>query len=281
MKIRFGIFVIVFFANVIQGQVVTSLPVYATQYDSIVVFFDATQGNQGMMGYTGNDVYAHTGVITNYSTSPSDWKHVIAPWNVNLPQCRLTRIATDLYELVIGYPRQYYNVTDPAEKILKLAFVFRNSNGSVTGRDVGGADIFLDLYDPGITTVIMQPTVNVLYGDPRRSPFFSSGNDTIVILATAATIGTQISSMKILVNQIMVSQVTTDTISYNFYSGNYNPGFQEIAVVSEDTAGIADTVSFLIMINPPVSEEPRPIGVHDGINYISNTTVTFFAFCSS
>lgn len=278
MRIHFGLFVILFIANFIQAQVVTSLPVYATQYDSIVVFFDATQGNQGMMGYTGNDVYAHTGVITNYSTSPSDWKHVIAPWNVNLPQCQLTRIATDLYKLVIGYPRQYYSVTDPAEKILQLAFVFRNSTGSVTGREVGGADIFLDLYDPGITTVILQPAVAVPFGDPRRSPLFSSGNDTISVIATAATIGTQISNMKILVNQITVAQVANDTINYEFYSSNYNPGFQEIVVVSLDTAGIADTASFLIMINPPVTEEPRPTGIQDGINYINSTTVTFSLF---
>ncbi len=47
------------------AQPVTIDPATPTQYDSIVVFFDATQpGGTGLLNYTGT-VYAHTGVNTN------------------------------------------------------------------------------------------------------------------------------------------------------------------------------------------------------------------------
>jgi len=257
---------------------VYSDPTYATENDSIIVYFDATQGDQGLMGYTGNDVYAHTGVITNYSTSPSDWKYVVAPWSVNIPKAKLTRIATDLYKLVIGYPRIYYNVTDPTEKILQLAFVFRNSTGTITGRAVGGADIFLDLYEPGLTVVILSPDIDLSFGDPRRTPFFSNGSDTIEVVATAAPIGTEVQEMTVLVNQNLVHQVTNDTIMYDFISANFGNGFQEIAVVSEDTSGITDTSSFMVIINPAVPNAPVPPGVVDGINYQGGSTVILSLF---
>ncbi|HFE64786.1 MAG TPA: hypothetical protein ENK14_10295, partial [Caldithrix sp.] len=259
------------------GQVVTSDPAFATQYDSIVVFFDATKGDSGLMGYTG-DVWAHTGVITNYSTGPGDWKHVIAPWNVNLPKAKLTRIAPDYYKLVIGYPRVYYNVTDPAEEILKLAFVFRNSNGTVTGRGAGHADIFLDLYQPGLTAVVLTPEIDLSLGDPKRAPIFADQDDTIRVEATAATIGTEIDSLKLLVNNSLVAQVASDTLVYDFLTANWGTGYQELTVVGRDTAGITDSTMFYILINTPVVQAPVPAGVLDGINYPGSTSVTLCLF---
>ncbi|MEZ4761931.1 MAG: hypothetical protein R3C26_01600 [Calditrichia bacterium] len=38
------------------------MPEFPTENDSIVVIFDATEGDGGLQGFNG-DVYAHTGVI--------------------------------------------------------------------------------------------------------------------------------------------------------------------------------------------------------------------------
>jgi 1,4-alpha-glucan branching enzyme len=273
--IGFLLFIIPHF---ILGQVVTSIPVYATENDSIIIFFDATQGNQGMMGYTGDDVYAHTGVITNNSTEPSDWKYVIADWKDNIPKARLIRVSTDLYKLTIGYPRSYYNMTDPTEKILQLAFVFRNSNGSVSGREVGGADIFHDLYDPGITVVIVEPEVNQNLGDPKRTPLFSNAADTIEIIATSATIGTEMLKMQLWINDVLKIDQEEDTIFHDFIAADYSDGYNVLTVVAQDTAGITDTSYLYILINPDVMEAAVPDGIVDGINYIDDNTVTLSLF---
>ena len=53
------------------AQVVYTEPVVVQQSSTgIVVYFNAAEGNKGLMGYTG-EVYAHTGVITSESTGNS------------------------------------------------------------------------------------------------------------------------------------------------------------------------------------------------------------------
>ena len=57
------------------SQIVTTTPTIITDdyTGPIEVVFDATQGNAGLKDFTG-DVYAHVGVITDKSTTNSDWK---------------------------------------------------------------------------------------------------------------------------------------------------------------------------------------------------------------
>ena len=129
--------------GVLRAQVVYTTPTFPTQTDSITVFFDAGKGNRALAGYSG-DVYAHTGVITYLSTSPTDWRFVKAPWTSNLPECKLTRIAKDVYSLKINNPKNFYGVTG-TEVIRQLAFVFRSSDGNIVGRAENGSDIYVEL----------------------------------------------------------------------------------------------------------------------------------------
>jgi hypothetical protein len=67
------------------AQVVTTDPVFVKENDSVVIFFHADKGSGGLSNYMG-EVYAHTGVITNNSTSNSDWKYVKTNWGQNTPE---------------------------------------------------------------------------------------------------------------------------------------------------------------------------------------------------
>ena len=52
----------------------------------VVITMDATKGNEGLLNYTPvTDVYVHIGVITNMSTSSSDWKYVSSVWGTTNP----------------------------------------------------------------------------------------------------------------------------------------------------------------------------------------------------
>ena len=64
---------------------VTPIPALPNENKSVTLTFDATQGTAGLKDYAG-EIYAHTGVITDKSTSTSDWKYVIAPWATNIPK---------------------------------------------------------------------------------------------------------------------------------------------------------------------------------------------------
>ncbi|MFH1213297.1 MAG: alpha-amylase family glycosyl hydrolase [Candidatus Neomarinimicrobiota bacterium] len=274
---------LIFSVRFLAAQVVYSDPQYATERDSIVIYFDATQGNAGLLNYTG-DVYAHTGVITNLSTQPSDWHYVVTPWpggsgTANTSKNKLVRITTNLYKLTIGYPRIYYvshensATIPPNEKILQLAFVFRNADGSKTGRDIGGTDIFHTLYEPGLTVIISEPSVDLSFSDSHRSPIFTSCGDTVNIKIETAALGTEVDTLKLYVDEQLKNIVTDSVMSYAFLTAGCSYGMKNISVIGTDTTGISDTASFAIMINPPVTYESRPESVQDGINILDDHNV--------
>lgn len=284
MKRALLLFSLLFFVATDYPQVITTIPKFPTENDSIIVYFDATKGDQGLMGFNGT-VYAHTGVLTDSSTSSHDWRYVLTNWPVNVAANTLVRDSANHYHLVIGYPRDYYDKNETgfgtipsSEHIKQLAFVFRNSDGSITGRDVGGADIFAPIYKPGINLTLLQPTLDVKFDDPLRSPYFIGPNDSIRITYSAISIGTKISSFKILVNNLEVTQSNSDTLSYLFLSSNYHIGANYVSAVATDTSGLADTSTFVVYINPPVPNKPLPSGIEYGINYVNNSTVTLSLF---
>ena len=125
------------------GVVAWTEPAFPTPEDDVTVYFNAKEGNGGLEGFTGN-VYAHTGVITNFSFNDSDWKHVKTDWPGDDPEILMTRLAEDLYG--ISYNILEFYTPDPSEEIQKLAFVFRSVEGEPSGRDTDGGDIFLDVF---------------------------------------------------------------------------------------------------------------------------------------
>lgn len=252
------------------SQLVSTIPIYPTENDSIIVYIDATQpGAEEIINYMGT-LYAHTGVNTNLGS----WQHVIGSWGNNSTQPALARIGVNLYKLTIGHPRQFYGITNPAEKINALCFVFRTSDGSRQTRP----DIFIDLFEPGITIVINSPNVSTSYGDPLRSPAFTSLNDTVIVDVQTAEIGTAISAFKLYVNELEVFQTNSNQITYNFISAEHTSGINKIAAVARDTSNLVDSVEFIIFINPQVQDVAVPQGIRSGINYDNTTTVTLALF---
>ncbi|MDD5766176.1 MAG: alpha-amylase family glycosyl hydrolase [Candidatus Marinimicrobia bacterium] len=270
-------FLIVLTAGFSNAQVVTSRPAYPMVTDSIVVIFNAKLGNQGLMGYTGTDVYAHTGVITDKSTSGSDWKYVKATWSTNLPVCKLTKVGEDLWELNIGKVRSYYGVPE-TEKILKLAFVFRNANGSKQGKEVGDKDIFHKLYEGGLTVVISEPVVDLSYEHPLRSPIFAEPEDTIRIVANAAALNTEVTSLELFLNRQSQYSTTDSVLNYDLVLENAITGRNLVEIIGKDTANVCDTSSFYIVVNPCPRNLPPPISTIPGINYIDDNTTVLALF---
>ncbi len=253
-----------------SAQIVTTEPQYPTENDSIVVIFDATQpGASELLNYTGT-VYAHTGVNTNLG----QWQHVIGNWGNNSSQPALTRLGQNTYKLTIGFPRSFYSVTNPSEKILQLALVFRSSDATKQTRP----DIFIDLYEPGLNLVIQNPQVSVEYGDPLRSPAFVKEGEVVPINVEAVELGTEVSSLTLSVDGVQVAQTNTTSISYNFDYSQYSAGAHFVKVVGIDTAGNADSTVFVMFSNPVMNNSPLPNGLRPGLNYTSPTTATLAIF---
>ena len=128
-------------SGLVQAQLLVT-PALPNLEDTITVLFDATQGNGALAGFSGN-VYAHTGVLTPFSSDSSDWQYVVSSWGTADTMVQMDSVGPDLYSLrfQIG---DYYGL--PAgTPATHLAFVFRNASGSVVGRDADGSDMFWPL----------------------------------------------------------------------------------------------------------------------------------------
>ncbi|MBP9480488.1 MAG: T9SS type A sorting domain-containing protein [Parabacteroides sp.] len=157
-KILHFLLLVLFLSPATWAQV-TTLPAIVTETGQVEITFDATLGNKGLMGYTG-DVYAHTGVITNLSTSGSDWKY--APtWGDNSSKYKMTKVETNKWKLVISPDIKTWYGVSATEQVLKLAFVFRSADNTLQGKAEGGADIFVTLNEAPFT-----PTTPVVQTRP-------------------------------------------------------------------------------------------------------------------
>ena len=248
------------------GQVVnliTTAPAFPLEGIPVIIYFNAALGNGGLYNYAG-DVYAHTGVITNLSASNTDWKYVKTQWGQNTPETKLTKIGDNLFSLEIPNIRQYYGVPS-AEKILKMAFVFRGGEPNPSGnypehKNADGSDILVDVYDLALRVKIMNPTSR----DPLASP-----NQVTPVCVEAL----QNQTISIYLDQQLLKTETTSSLAYPLVLQGMAPGTYWVKAVATGTTGQArDSVS--IYLRGPVIVQELPTGMKSGINYIDNTTVT-------
>lgn len=247
------LFLVVAFYQFSFGQVTTN-PALPIENLPVTITFDATQGTAGLKDYVG-DVYAHTGVITDKSTSPTDWKYTIATWTTNIPKAKLTRVTANTYTLEITPDiRSFYEV--PAgETIKQLAFVFRSADQTKQGKATGGLDILADVFSSGLNIAITNPTGNTVIA-----------LNTDMQFTAAATIS---SDIRLFLNNIQVKTITGTQINNTF---NFlQPGDYWIKVTAANGANTVKDSVFVSVLTAPIVQ-PLPDGAKKGISYIDQQT---------
>ena len=105
------------------GQNLMCSPPLPSSTDSISIFIDAAGGNGELIGV--DTIYAHTGLITNFSQHPNDWQYVQGVWGNKDPKVRMIPLGNNRHRLDIHIP-SFYGI-NPGTLISELAFVFRNA----------------------------------------------------------------------------------------------------------------------------------------------------------
>lgn len=151
------------------ADIITTDPVMVqTNSKPIVITYHADEGNKGLAGLPSTTkVYAHTGVITSKSASPSDWKYAPAKWGDNSAKYEMTYTGPDTYTLTMADGiNAYYGITDPDETVTQMAFVFRTADCTKDGKTASGGDIFVSVY-PSTFSVELSSTLSgaVITGD--------------------------------------------------------------------------------------------------------------------
>ena len=239
-----------------SAQLITTDPAIPLAGESVIIYFDATQGSGGLEGYNG-DVYAHTGVLTNLSTGSGDWKYVMSDWGVNTEATKMTRLSPDYYSLELGPSiRDYYGVP-LAETITHMAFVFRSSDSQLEGKGDGGSDIFVEVYPEGLSVVVVNPD-RYAFIDPGGSINFEAA-------------ASRVADLVLYLNNVQVKAVSDESISHSFDFSS--PGDYWIKVTAEDDGEtVADSVFVHVLGSRPGG--PVPGGLRDGINYTGEQTAT-------
>ncbi|MDR2557058.1 MAG: T9SS type A sorting domain-containing protein [Bacteroidales bacterium] len=250
-----SVFLLTFALCHLSAQVVTTVPsIITTQYGGeIEVVFNAAEGSKGLEDYSGA-VYAHTGVITDKSTSGSDWKYAPA-WGTNTPKYQLEPLGNNLWKLLITPDmRTYYGVT-ASDTIKRLAFVFRSSDNSKEGKDVGNADIFVD---------VLNAELSVTFAAPAQNTLLVNKNDSVTFIVH----GLLSTSLSLSINgtQVGTTSETSLTVKHKFSAeGNYNV----VAAASDGVNTVTDTVLVCVPKNTP--QQPVPSGLQDGITVYYGT----------
>lgn len=249
--------IILLFPLWLQAQIITTNPAFLTDDTAAEIIFDAT--GTALSGITG-DVYAHTGVITDKSSSTSDWKY--APtWLDNSAKYKLVSQGNNKWKLTISPDiRTYYGVPQ-GEKIQKLAFVFRNADGSKEGKD-NGKDIFVDVHETGLVVSFEKPSSDQLV-DKNTSIYVKANS------SAAATI-------RILLDETELTKTTNVTSLSYTYNFQTSGSHWLIAEAMQGTSSVRD--SLFVTVKKDVIDQVRPSNSRAGINYINDNSVTLVLY---
>lgn len=241
--------------NICNAQV-TLDPVFATQFDSVTIIFDATKGSKGLMNISPNEVYMHTGVITNKSASLTDWRNVQGVWGTDDAPRKMNYKGNNIYEKKI-HIHTFYGLTN-SDTVKRLAFVFRNRAGNKEGKTSDGQDIFVDLAQSGL---------QVRFTSPNPDPGIYKNNDSVLI----EILSSQIADIELFQNGTSIK--TANGTSLSFQTKSLNPGdYEFVAVAKSSGLEHRDTLAIVVRPNSP-NIEALPANMEEGVNYLSDTSV--------
>jgi 1,4-alpha-glucan branching enzyme len=244
-----------------NSQILQVTPAFPTVDDYITIIYDATQGNGALTGVS--PIYAHAGLITDESSSPTDWQFIKFDWDVNDPSMLLTDLGDNKHKIEFDI-KDFYGLPE-GTNVLELAFVFRNAAGSIVGRSTDGSDIYYPVYpaDAGFLAAFFRPVDNLVLVDV---------DDTVSIYAESNSDAT----LSLYDNGDLLTSLS-DTTMIEYDHKVVTAGVHLVELVADDGVDEArDT--FYYAGRPVVEHQDPPAGMLNGINYINDSTVLLQLF---
>jgi 1,4-alpha-glucan branching enzyme len=258
-----------------HAQLLTTTPDFILETsNNIDIVADATKGNAGIKDYANTtDIYVHIGCITSLSTSSSDWKYSKFTWGTTNVLAQCTYLGNNKWKYnITGGLRTYFGITNTAEKILKIAILFRYGNGNTKLTNADGSDMFIPVYDNGNAVRITDPLKQPTYISIPETITKTIGNSVAITAKAAAA-----ADLKLYFNGTQIAAqpaaTTITSAATILVSGNQT-------IVAESVLGSStqrDTVNFFVANTTVVAA--LPTGVKQGINYEpGDTSVTLVLY---
>ncbi|MEO6820633.1 MAG: alpha-amylase family glycosyl hydrolase [Ginsengibacter sp.] len=278
MKKLASILFIIFSSFTGTAQLLSWAPDFATESTNpFIITMDATKGNKGLNAYSPtNGVYVHIGVITTRSTSSSDWKYSKFTWATATPAANATYTGngsttwTWTYTIAGGL-RTFFAMSDPTEKIVKIAILFRNASGTLAQRNTDGTDMYIPIYDNDLAVRITNPFTQPTF-KPIPEPLTKNVGDVLSVTAKSNT--SAILNLYLNGNKFASTAGGTSLTENAIITAGGNQ--QIIAEAISGGFTKRDTINFFA--SGSVNIAPLPAGAKDGINYISATSATLVLY---
>ena len=270
MKRLLLICVVFICAVTVKAQLLTWAPAFPKDGDAtqnLVITVDATKGNQGLLNHTPtNDVYVHIGVITNLSTSATDWKYVPFTWGSTPAAAQAISIGNNKWTYTInGSLRSFFGITNPSETIQKVVIIFRSGNGSKKQVNTDNSDMYIPVYTNALAVRFTQPPLQPTY-NPIPEPINKAVGDNINLTA----ISNNAATLRLYLNGSLI-QTANNATSVSANPTLTTAGNQVVVVEAADgVATKTDTLRFFVASN--INIAPLPAGAKEGINYDANNT---------
>ncbi len=145
--------------------------------DSITIIYDASKGVSQLIG--ANKVYFHSGYQLVSGGPVVSW---VGNWGQDDGLGQMTAIGNNKWKITINI-HSYYGINTP-DSIYGLAMVFRNADGSLTGKDNTNSDIYMTV---GVTpSSAFEGVSGTYFQSPYISVLWSNGDTTATSTITSS-----------------------------------------------------------------------------------------------
>ena len=241
-----------------EFPLISTDPAFVTEAmteDITVILNVAGTAAEGFKG----ELYAHTGVLTDKSTSNGDWKYVLSEWGENIAECKLVNKGDNIWHYTIkGGVHAWYGVPE-TETVTHIAFVFRSADCSIEVKD-NGADIFVELAKEGLSVKFLSPA---------HGAILQVGEEyNVQVQQQAAT------NVKLYKNDVAVAETGGATLSYT-----YKPTEAEDvvfkAVATDGKESVEESIKVAVLGETETAT--RPSGIKNGVT-VNGNEATFVLY---
>ena len=254
------LFLLCFFALSAAAQVTTDPAILQQGYTGpVTLTFDPSQGDKGMMNAT--ECYLYSCVEVNNS---GKWEYQLANWPSKSEKTKMTKSGS---KWVLNIPNLYTFYGVPTSKtITKLLVLFTNgdSENTMSGRAVGGADIIIDVVEPGLVVAFSTKLEDL-----------SSQGSSVTITCNA----TESASMTLKHNG---ATVKTGTGTEMTYTATFTEAGTNLFELSGTNGSKTSTATMTTYVAAAPTKENRPAGIVNGIYYPADPSkVTLCTYAGS
>lgn len=258
---------IVLVAACVSAQVTTDPAILQQGFVGPITFtFDPNQGDKGMVGATECYMYSCVQVDNKMKDGKPVWEYQLEDWPSKSGRTMMTK-SGDKWVKTMQNIYSFYGV--PTDKtITKILMLFTNGvsgDGGKSGRGPGGADIIIDVLEPGLVATISSTMAEVV----------SQGSSvTLTCNATSSA------SLELSLNGTVLK---TETGMEMTYTGVVNTPGENIFHLKATAGSETAEATLTAYVAATSIKQNRPAGITNGIYYDASdaTKVTLCTYAGS